>query len=38
METLKELQDYASTMDNVYLQNKLELIEIQINMFINTMI
>jgi len=36
METLKQLQDYASTTDNVYLQSKLELIEREIQTLIHT--
>ena len=35
METLKQLQDYANTTDNVYLQRKLELIEREIETLIH---
>ena len=36
METLKQLQDYANTTDNVYLQRKLDLIEREIETLIHT--
>jgi hypothetical protein len=30
MRTLKVLQDYASTTDNTWLQNKLDLLEMEV--------
>ena len=36
MKALKQLQDYANTTDNVYLQKKLDLIEIEIETLIHT--
>lgn len=30
-ETLKQLQDYFSTTENIYVQNKLEILELEID-------